>query len=238
MNYYAVKALLARAYLWQGNSAQARATALALLNEGEKWFPWVTTEAATTATNPDRVFSTEIIFGLNNPELYLQYDLYFNPAQYIGAVMAPIETRLNEVYEGLQQDYRYVRTWTITGNQPYFLKFAPLSGTYNWKFIQPMLRKSELYLILAETETDPATALGYLNTERRNRGLANLPSITSMTAELRKEYQKEFFGEGQLFYYYKRTNATSVPSADMPYPWATVNPQYKVPLPLSETSTR
>ena len=72
--------------------------------------------------------------------------------------------------------------------------------------MQPLLRISEMYYIAAETEMDPNLALGYLNTVRFNRGLADLQPGTDINAELLKEYQKEFFGEGQLFFYYKRTN--------------------------------
>ena len=240
LNYYAVQSLMARAYLWQGKKTEAHSTALAILTEGEKWFPWTNPDAVNNVANPDRVFSKEIIFGANNPFLYNNYDQYFNPAQYEAALMAPDSLRLIEVYEGLMQDYRVVQTWLTGNGKTYrtFYKYAPTAQVQQWRFIQPLIRKSELYLILAETETDPVKALTYLNTERRNRGLANLVNITSMDAELRKEYQKEFWGEGQLFFYYKRINATGVPNASMPYPWATVNPVYTVPLPLSETSTR
>lgn len=240
LNYYAVRSLMARAYLWQGKTTEAYNTALAVLTGGEKWFPWTSADAVNNPTNPDRVFSPEIIFGANNSFLYVNYDRYFSPAVYDGAILVPDDTRFGEVYEGLFQDYRVVQTWLTGNGKSYrtFYKYAPLPQTQNWRFIQPLIRKSELYLILAETETDPAKALAYLNTERRNRGLANLETISSMATELRKEYQKEFWGEGQLFFYYKRINATGVPSASMPYPWATVDPLYAVPLPLSETSTR
>lgn len=240
LNYYAVRSLMARAYIWQGKTTEAYNTALSIITDGEKWFPWTTADAVNNPTNPDRVFSREIIFGANNAFLYNNYDRYFNPALWDGAILVPDATRFSEVFEGLLQDYRVVQTWLTGNGKTYrtFYKYAPLPQTQNWRFIQPLIRKSELYLILAETETDPAKALAYLNTERRNRGLANLVSVSSMEAELRKEYQKEFWGEGQLFFYYKRINATGVPSASMPYPWATVNPVYAVPLPLSETSTR
>lgn len=240
LNYYAVRSLMARAYLWQGKTTEAHSTALSVINDGEKWFPWTSTDAVTNPTNPDRVFSSEIIFGAHNPFLTINYDRYFNPAQYDGAIMVPDPVRLTEVYEGLLQDYRVVQTWLTGNGKAYqtFYKYAPLPQRQRWEFVQPLIRKSELYLILAETEPDPAKALTYLNTERRNRGLANLVTISSMATELRKEYQKEFWGEGQLFFYYKRIKATGVPSASTPYPWATVDPVYTVPLPLSETSTR
>lgn len=240
LNFYAVRALLARAYIWQGKKTEAHTIAQSILTDGEKWFPWTTPDAVNNPSNPDRVFSNEILFGAHNPFLYINYDLYFSPAQIDMNIMVPDAVRFNEVYEGLMQDYRVVQTWLTGNGKSYrtFYKFAPTQQVQNWRFVQPLIRKSELYLILAETETDPAKALAFLNTERRNRGLANLVSITSMDVELRKEYQKEFWGEGQLFFYYKRINATGVPSASMPYPWATVDPVYTVPLPLSETTTR
>jgi hypothetical protein len=240
LNHYAVRALMARAYLWQGKSAEAHSTALSLLNDGEKWFPWTSPDAVNDPSNPDRVFSTEILFGAYNPFLTINYDRYFNPTLWDDAILAPDAFRFTEVFEGLLQDYRVVQTWLLGNGKAYrtFYKYAPLQQRRNWEFVQPLIRKSELYLILAETESDPAKALAYLNTERRNRGLANLENISSMAIELRKEYQKEFWGEGQLFFYYKRINATGVPSATTPYPWATVNPVYTVPLPLSETTTR
>jgi hypothetical protein len=240
LNYYAVRALMARAWLWQGKRTEAHGAALSLLNDGEKWFPWTSPDAVNNASNPDRVFSSEILFGAHNPFLTINYDRYFNPALGDDAILVPHDIRLTEVFEGLFQDYRVVQTWLTGNGKAYrtFYKYAPLRESRNWKFVQPLIRKSELYLILAETESDPAKALAYLNTERRNRGLANLENISSMEVELRKEYQKEFWGEGQLFFYYKRINATGVPSASTPYPWATVNPVYTVPLPLSETTTR
>lgn len=240
LNYYAVKALKSRALLWAGKGTEANAEAKKVLEEGEKWFAWIEAPAVTTAINPDRVFAPEILFGLYVPQQYNTYDHFFNPSLNDNAVLTPSDFRLNETFEGLQQDYRFIQTWLFGAGRSNrtFFKYAPLQTITNWRFIQPLLRKSELYYILAETETDPAKALDYLNTARRRRGLANLANAPTIATEIRKEYQKEFWGEGQLFFYYKRTNDPSVPSADMPYWWATTQPNYNVPLPLSETITR
>lgn len=210
LNYYAVRALLARAYMWQGKKMEAHTVAQSILTEGEKWFAWTTLDAVSNPTNPDRVFSSEIIFGAYNNFLYTNYDNYFNPALWDDGIMAPNETKLIEVFEGLTQDYRMVQTWLTASGKSYktFHKFAPIPQGKNWRFVQPLIRKSELYLILAETETDPAKALVFLNTERRNRGLANLENITSMDAEIRKEYQKEFW---------EKDNSSSITNASMPW---------------------
>ena len=70
----------------------------------------------------------------------------------------------------------------------------------------PMIRLSEMYYILAECEEDMATSANYLSTVRTNRGLEPVEYSTEedKTAALDKEWRKEFYGEGQLFYYYKR----------------------------------
>lgn len=54
---------------------------------------------------------------------------------------------------------------------------------------------------------------------RRNRGIAEdkmLPGgITSqkLTEEIEKEWKKEFLGEGQMFYFYKRLGYTKLPNS-------------------------
>ena len=240
LNFYAVKALMARACLWTGNRQQAHDLALSVLNEGEKWFPWTSYDAANDPTNPDRIFSSEVLFSVYNPGLYTNFNNFFSTALADNVILAPDPSRLSTVFENNSNDYRYNISWKTLGKSyPTFFKYADLTvTTLPWRFLQPIIRKSELYFLLAETDPDPATALSYLNTARRNRGLVPLAATASIPTELRKEFQKEFWGEGQLFFYYKRINATGVPDAAYPYPFLTVNPVYVVPLPLSETSTR
>ncbi len=240
LNSYAVKALMARAWLWARNRQQAHDLALSVLTEGEKWFPWTSYDAANAPTNPDRIFSSEVLFAVYNPGLYTNYNNFFSPALSDDAILAPDSSRLRTVFESNDNDYRYSQSWKILGKSyRTFYKYADLTvTTLPWRFLQPIIRKSELYFLLAETDPDPAAALGYLNTARRNRGLVPLPTTANIPTELRKEFQKEFWGEGQLFFYYKRINATGVPDASNPYLFLTVNPAYVVPLPLSETTTR
>jgi len=75
----------------------------------------------------------------------------------------------------------------------------------------PAIRLSEMYYIAAECtfDSDPAKAWEYFNTVRLNRGIGtqrNDPSKAIFLQELVKEARKEFFGEGQIFYMYKRLN--------------------------------
>ena len=59
-------------------------------------------------------------------------------------------------------------------------------------------------------------AVEALNKVRKNRGLASMLLETSLPEEevwneLEKEWRKEFIGDGQLFFYYKRMGVTSIP---------------------------
>lgn len=240
LNYYAVKALLARAYLWKGDKQQAHDAALSVLSQGEKWFPWTTYDVANDPANPDRIFSSEVLYSVYNASLYNNFTAYFSASIVDAEILAPDPTRLANVYENNDGDYRYAVSWKVSG-KPYrtFFKYADLTlPSLRWRFLLPLIRKSEMYFILAETDPDQVAALNYLNTARRNRGLTSLDAPVNIPNELRKEYQKEFWGEGQLFFYYKRINATAVPDAAYPYNFLTVDPVYVVPLPLSETATR
>ena len=69
LNYYAVQGLLARLYMWTGDKVNARNTVSALITEIEEneTFPWVTKSTVDGSNGvSDRVFSTEVIFGLYN----------------------------------------------------------------------------------------------------------------------------------------------------------------------------
>jgi len=240
LNYYAVKALQARVLLWAGRTGEARSAALAVLQEGEKWFPWLDpSQIETVQPNPDRIFSPEILFGVYNPVMYVNYDARFNPALGEQLVLTSDPTRLSQAFENNDNDYRYNgNTWAMTTfSRKTFFKFADVPNTtMSFRFIQPLIRKSEMYYILAETETDPQQGLTYLNTVRNNRNLVSLTSTAALSNEIMKEYKKEFWGEGQLFFYYKRKNVSSVPGGSSIF--STVTPVYTVPLPLSETTPR
>lgn len=238
-NYYAVIALQARAYLYGGDAANANATAKAALTEFDKWFPWLPYQDIIANANPDRVFSTEVVFGVYNQRMYTDYLTYFSPTLNSNQIVNAYPTRLTSIFENNQNDYRYLTTWVASAINGYtFCKFAPPADvTKQWLYLQPLIRKSELYYILAETAPAAADGFVYLNTVRNNRGLVNLdPTTTALPIEIQKEYEKEFWGEGQLFYYYKRNNLPTIPNGTNGT--GVVTPVYIVPLPLSETTPR
>ena len=103
-----------------------------------------------------------------------------------------------------------------------------------------MIRISEMFYIVAETTDDETEARTCLNLVRRNRGLVAFEDTEMVDIQqvLKEEYMKEFFGEGQLFFYYKRLNVSSIPAGDDSGMITMDEVKYKFPLPDSETDYR
>lgn len=239
-NFYAVKGLLARVALYRGDKVSALKYAKEVITVADK-FKWTTTtNALSEKQNPDRVFSTEMIFGIMNTQLYNRYDDLFDPSIADANILAPSTARLGTVFENNENDYRYNLNWQIpsTGLKPYktFYKYADIvDKEKTFRFTMPLLKMSEMYFIAAESEEVNADGIAYLNTVRANRGLTALATNATIHTELQKEYQKEFFGEGQLFYYYKRRNITLIGNGAST---ANIVINYAIPMPLSESQYR
>ncbi|MDR6783983.1 hypothetical protein ABIE26_002628 [Pedobacter africanus] len=240
LNYYAVKGVQARVYLYRGDRVSALAAAKEVIDNSAK-FPWITPgQILSEKVNPNRVFSSEILFGLQTLDLYDVYRDYFAPDLEDKKILAPLDARLKTTFENNENDYRYNPNWMLTGigGKSYrtLFKYADISDkTRDYRFTISLIRLSEMYYIAAESEQN----VSYLNTVRNNRGLLNLAGTANLTTELLKEYQKEFFGEGQLWYYYKRLNSTTIPNPLSASGNVTMNAtKYVVPLPLSELNPR
>ncbi|GGH12642.1 RagB/SusD family nutrient uptake outer membrane protein [Pedobacter zeae] len=239
-NYYAVKGLLARVYLYRGDKVSALKNAKEVIAVANK-FPWTTsTNALSEKQNPDRVFSTEMLLGVSNTQLYSRYTALFDPSVTDGTILAPLPARLNTVFETNENDYRFNLNWQIpsTGVKSYrtFYKYADIvDKTKLFRFTIPLLKISEMYYIAAESEPLSADGIALINIVRANRGLLPLATTAVVNTELQKEYQKEFFGEGQLFYYYKRRNITSIGNGSGT---SSITVNYAVPMPLSESQYR
>lgn len=248
-NYYAVKALEARVYQWIGDKERALAAAKSVIAAQDK-FSWVTLSKLTSNDDPDRKFFSETIFNVFNNSLYDIYNAIYSSDLTASSILATGEgNQVDAVFESNQADYRYVYSWPYpsSGSVSFrtFVKYKDISNpdsdtTYNSRFAIPLMRISEMYYIAAESETDNDNALNYLNTVRHQRGLASDISDYSLLAnELTKEYQKEFYGEGQLWYYYKHTGATSIASPNSSTGSESVAlSEYVFPLPDAEGTGR
>lgn len=241
MNYYAVKGLQARVNLYAGNNEMALIAAKTVIDQVDK-FPWTKPTDVISGANPDRVFSSEILFAVENLNLYNQQRKLFASELQDFDILAPNNVRLGQTFENNENDYRYNSSWAIpaVGSKTYrtFFKFEDIPNkAAEYRFLQPLLRMTEMYYIAAEATNDPSESLQYLNTVRYNRGLIDLTAESSIEDEIKKEYMKEFFGEGQLFFYYKRKSMGRIPNGSSPSASAMITmdaSKYIVPLPDSE----
>lgn len=240
-NYYAVKALKARVFLYRNDKVSALKLAKEVIAVADK-FKWTTTtNALSEKQNPDRAFTTEMLFGVMNTQLYSRYTALFDPSNTDINILAPIESRLNTLYENNENDYRFNLNWVrpSTGAKTYktFIKYADIvNKDKTFRFTIPLLKISEVYYIAAESEPVAANGIALLNIVRANRGLLPVANTANINNELQKEYQKDFYGEGQLFFYYKRRNVTAIPNGSAASGNISVN--YNIPMPDSESIYR
>ena len=78
----------------------------------------------------------------------------------------------------------------------------------------PVLRVSEVYLIAAECCPDPQVGRDYLNAVRSVRNVKNVADEVDLTTVIEQEFRREFLGEGQLFWLYKRKGKAEIISGE------------------------
>lgn len=247
LNYYAVTGLLARVCLYAGLGGDAYAYATEVIKASNNGiFPFVKKSAVSGALgDPDRIFSTEVLFALSHTSRNQLFKNYFDPARIPDFTFKMEANLINQLIYGgglesggNQDDYRCRVNWVTSGSSGYFYKYADMQETGKIENTMiPLLRLGEMYLIAAEGQSDNLSAgLSFVNTLRKNRGVANLSTLTPDL--LKYEYIRELYGEGQLFFMYKRMYSAILWSAT-----AGKNPQpgeniFVVPLPDAETEHR
>lgn len=244
LNWYAVQLLLARAELYRGNKTEALVAAKNVIDAQEKWFPWVKREAISSAlADVDRTFYPEIVFGLQNSTVENLYTTYFDGATLnLESLLAPLSGQVDVVFENNMDDYRYIAYMTnrqVVGGATYtfFEKYKHTDDSLAGQVI-PMLRVTEAFYIAAEAEVEPADGLKWLNQVLAHRGVKEVTDPQKLAATLEMEYMREFWGEGQLFFYYKRLKYPAIRSAaDKNYVNTIVmsDEQYQIPIPKEES---
>lgn len=252
LNYYAVKALQARVYLWEG-SADSKAKALAAATEVIDDYYTNAASAGTvvrwmgdTDFNSYPALALEHIFGLNiNAERFNNLT-----AAYLKTALADTDddayyltnADTYAIYENSNTDYRFTKllqsqlTGIMVGFLP--LKLHQTSGAQQlFSYRIPLMRMPEMYYIAAEchlANNDVEAALDLLTVVRNQRGvyeeLDAIMSVEQAMEEIKKEYHKEFLLEGVMFYYYKRTGADVLPNMETPM----TDAEYVLPYPEFE----
>ncbi|GGH30494.1 hypothetical protein GCM10011418_42580 [Sphingobacterium alkalisoli] len=223
LNYWAVKGLLARVHLYGGNNAQALKYAKEVI--GSDKFAFV--NALTYSTEPNStksntIFSNEHIFSIYKSDLKnLSDDLFKTEVERPESLDLFTSVEKLKLYyeEGAGSNSDDTRGIGIGKRWNEFSESVVYSTKYyvgvninnvNQKLV-PVLRLPEMYYIATEASGTIEEALAFLNVVRNARLISVLTTDIITTAEqleneLFKEYRKEFYAEGQLWYYYKRKN--------------------------------
>ena len=103
--------------------------------------------------------------------------------------------------------------------------------------MSPLLLLGERYRIAAKSKSKIRdNGISNKNTLRKNRGVSDLQTLT--TTLLQYEYIREVYGEGQLFFMYKRMYSSIIRSNSATNNPAPSNAVFVVPLPDTETENR
>lgn len=217
MNYYAITAILARVYFWNGEYELAYNEAKEVLDatyddDGQKCFSFM--EYLELGNNMKDYNS--IIMCFFNKTLQEDYEPFIMKSSKDVLYLVDFEKgekeldqRLLEGMIGSERSNKYSRKYDI-----------PL-GT-NGSDMIPGIRLSEMYYIMGEyfARTNNFIKAGEMLDEVRfNRGIitTNLKNtITTLDGyhtEMIKDMRKEFVGEGQLFFQYKRLDKKPVKNA-------------------------
>jgi len=246
LNYYAVKGLEARLYMWTHDYAKAQQCASEVT--ASKVFIWAT--GNDMMKGYDNSFVHEQLFALNNVNMSTLADTYFNEDNNSRSFSLDAPSLL-DYFDSNTSDYRYLYQY-ISGSRSeyvtyrYLTKYNPSEVASDPYLSQrnedasfytdkmPLIRLSEMYLILAECEYrsngSGLASLNVLRTARNINALATEP--VDFYEELIREYRRELIGEGQLFFLYKRLNRATVIGTTVD---VIAEKGYTFPLPVSET---
>lgn len=208
MNKYAVKALMARVYLWMGNKTMAAAYAREVIHDcGLKL---VRDNQKDVTLHDETLFSLSMYNMSEKLKGSWKNTLPFNNELWI------TDNNRSTVFESMTcgiNDIRYKNGFGFIhgDNQNMCRKYLGEDSFYDENI--PLIRLSEMYYILAES-VPLEESVQYINKVRNTRGISRTYDLVYSSAftdnarreALLKEYQKDFFAEGQFFYFLKRHN--------------------------------
>ncbi|WP_343745105.1 RagB/SusD family nutrient uptake outer membrane protein [Chitinophaga sp.] len=252
LNYYAVCGELARVYLYRNDYPNALSNAMEVI-QAEK-FPFTRQEDffQTDIQKRDRIFYKEIIGCWYTETTTVIESLQDRFTKQNPACSATTD-QVNDIYEigtSGAEDWRlkqwFLNTAAATGGpdravlQKYYRNASPLTNIH--PLVAPAIRLSELYYIAAEStfDQDPQLALSYYNKVRVARGIGqqvnSVPNKSAFIDLLIKEARKEFYGESQIFFMYKRLHhAVYINATNSKQP---SNSIFVLPLPDDENAYR
>ena len=239
MNYHAINALLARVYNYAGVKDSASIYAKQVIEECGL--------TLQNGNDNDPILSREVICGLSMHELEDNLSDYFAYGEKINTKYYLNISTLNAIYESIGSESEDMRAQGSAFHRNNELQYAiTLKYIDNDNEMIPLIRLPEMYYIACEASALGKEASAYINTVRNKRGISKAKDVACDTDELRianlnKEYRKEFYGEGQYFWFLKTHGVTGqlshspevtlmeenfvfpLPDAELEYGWTQEN---------------
>lgn len=220
-NYWALKAFEARVALYLGDEPIAYKNAMTVIEARVKGQPVGNMSAFKQNTDAGwYTLPSETLFAINAYDLIDKVQNIFRNTQ---TVLYKFETEAElrqNLFENQSSDFR-IQLWTDMsykeqrqiGVKKYWQqdeKKVKEAMTYGQQI--PILRMAEVYLIAAETAPTLTEKNEKLDVLRKDRGLQpkNFATSEELKSEILKEYRREFYAEGQMFFTYKRIGATEM----------------------------
>ena len=200
MNYYAVIALKARTYHWVCDSENAMSEAKRLLEDQkvQQMFPAVDpNKLLANTSNPDRVFSSEVLFSIYDKDRDKVFSDYFDSSAPTSQRLQTLSTYVTGGY-GLfshlllgseTSDYRFQSQWELAsgvGASGYtFIKYKKIDqpdpfdedSEYYYAKMIPLITMQELYYIMCENSGTDMEKFSWYNKARVRRGLPDLEAM-------------------------------------------------------------
>lgn len=204
-NYHAINAMLARVYNYAGEKDSAAYYARKVIEECGL--------VLESGNDNDPILSKELIFGLNMHELKDNLSDYFAYGDKMATKYYLNLSTLNSIFESVgseSEDMRAKGTAFYRNNE----QQCAISLKYidNDNEVIPLIRLPEMYYIACEA-SEGEDAAAFINFVRNKRGISKAKDVVCDTEEqciaaLSKEYRKEFYAEGQYFWFLKQHGIT------------------------------
>ena len=249
LNYWAVRALHARMALYTGDKQTARAIAKELISaklpDGTAVRPLSGTADFQKGylACPNECFFSLSKYNIKNVAAAI-FTLNDDNARYRSSNQVLSTKMLGELFAGenTEAHNRYNNLWNqrlLDQSAKMWCGFRRYSFADDTQYqslyyqIMPMLRTSEIYLIAIETSDDLAEVNSLYQEYMLSHNVvaaAGFASLDDVKTWIVNEYRREFYGEGQMFYTYKRLGAKDMLWSPVPVSENT----YIIPLPESE----
>lgn len=240
LNYWAVRALHARMDLYVGNTTEAHDIATEIINaKGADGNALISLSGTSDLQNGYNGLPSECLFYLSKYDVNdYANDLLLGGrtgSELSGAYFTYVlsSDQLADLYASIPgataSHNRYINWWNrnmkdnfgsvVPSLKKYWYSTSSTGNSYTSAVLMtklqiiPMLRLSEMYLIAMETSNSLEEVQSLYNTYMTACEYTLYTPFTSLEqarAEMLNEYRRELFGEGQMFFTYKRHNSKTM----------------------------